>query len=60
MSTGFIYTESGKTAPKGPKNGATDPCAHEGCPMILRFKNGGWVHTIRAKYDHDPTPQSGG
>jgi len=41
------------------KNGTTDRCAHEGCPIILIFKNGGWVHAIRNRpYDHKPTPQN--
>lgn len=56
MSTGFIYTDKGKTPPKGPKNGTTDACAHEGCQMVLRYKNGGWLHSIRARYDHQPQP----
>lgn len=56
MSVGFVYTDKGTSAPKGPKNGTTDRCAHEGCPMVLRFKNGGWVHSIRQKYDHEPVP----
>lgn len=45
------------SAPKGPKNGTTDHCAHEGCTMLLRYKNGGWLHSIRNRsYDHEPTP----
>lgn len=57
MSTGFVYVDNGKAPKGGPKNGTTDRCAHDGCPMIVRFKNGGWVHTIRNRaYDHKPVP----
>lgn len=41
---------------KAPKNGTTDHCAHEGCTMVLRFKNGTWLHSIRQSYDHSPLP----
>jgi len=57
VSVGFVYVDNGKAPKGGPKNGTTDRCAHEGCPMVLRFKNGGWVHSIRNRaYDHEPVP----
>ena len=37
--------------------GTTDRCAHVGCPIVLRWNGGAWVHAIRNRaYDHAPVP----
>lgn len=39
--------------------GTTDRCAHAGCPIVLRWNGGAWVHAIRNRaYDHAPVSAS--
>lgn len=55
MKAGFVEVPAGGP-PAGPRNGDAARCQH--CPIVVRYKNGAWVHSIRNRtYDHPPTPE---